>query len=582
MIGCLLIAVIELAGVTGADLRSRAFFDAHNVKVGDPLVLTVDFIGEADFSALHPPALSKAVDVGDWKVDDASAKTDTYRDARRLTYRVRPMREGVVWFPALEFSYVTEDGRRKTVKTNEIPVHAKRGADVVVEGMDEDFDAMPAPAELIVGLGRKPWGVRAEDLTEDELFAWRKACAAPSADAFAAFGFPEAKLNEARCALVAGEWSRALKILRALEWRTGQTEEIEQGIVAALAMRYGNPAVELPVWRQVLRPLLRFAWAGRVGIVLAVLIAAALLSRLFGRLVRAFAALAFVLAVVIPRGAGAQDVFEQMNRQMRMMEERMNRMTGGFGAFGGFGGERGPAVSVKASLGKSVASPVVGEEFEFLLSLEVPSRITLSNLKLTPSNGLGLKITGKVRNLPDGKAGPSNVVKRLAIPVRYDMPLKTSVSFVVEGMAEGMAKHVQRNVSFMYSRSFRTRAVPVELEIRPLPGDGQPADFAGIVSEGLRIHETCDILKVETNDVVCITYRMYQKNGLVPEGFLPPGAAFEMGRDAGGGRVDYRRFFVADGAVATPEISVSYYDPVTKTYRSVRTGGTRLTYVPPR
>lgn len=54
MLAAALLCVIELLGVSGGELRSRAFFDANNVKVGDPLVLTVDFIGDADFRALHP------------------------------------------------------------------------------------------------------------------------------------------------------------------------------------------------------------------------------------------------------------------------------------------------------------------------------------------------------------------------------------------------------------------------------------------------------------------------------------------------------------------------------------------------
>ena len=106
------LCAINLQGVTGSDLRARAFFDANNVKVGDPLVLTIDFLGKAEFKDLHPPALSRHVDRKDWKLDDVSAKTDTYRDARRLTYRIRPMREGVLWFPALEFDYVGDDGTR--------------------------------------------------------------------------------------------------------------------------------------------------------------------------------------------------------------------------------------------------------------------------------------------------------------------------------------------------------------------------------------------------------------------------------------------------------------------------------------
>ena len=144
-----LIAAIQLTGVTGRDLRARAFFDANNVKVGDPMILTVDFIGAAEFKDLHPPALARVVGRRDWKLDDASAKTDTFRDARRLTYRVRPMREGVLWFPALEFEYLGVDGETRTVRANAIPVHAKGGAQVVVEEMGEDADKMPTPPELI-------------------------------------------------------------------------------------------------------------------------------------------------------------------------------------------------------------------------------------------------------------------------------------------------------------------------------------------------------------------------------------------------------------------------------------------------
>ena len=73
----LFLAAIELAGVTGTDLRARAFFDCNNVKVGDPMTLTVDFIGNADFAALHPPRLSRALDGRVWKLDQASAKTET-------------------------------------------------------------------------------------------------------------------------------------------------------------------------------------------------------------------------------------------------------------------------------------------------------------------------------------------------------------------------------------------------------------------------------------------------------------------------------------------------------------------------
>ena len=579
--GCILLAVIELTGVAGGDLRARAFFDANNVKVGDPLVLTVDFIGDADFRSLHPPALAKSVSTRDWKVDDASAKTDTYRDARRLTYRVRPMREGVLWFPGLEFSYLGTDGSERMVRSNEIPVHAKRGAEVVVEGMGEDLNEMPRPAELVTELGSKPWGTDASAVGEDALFAWRKACTKPTADAFREFDFPEARLNEARCAILAGEWSRALSVLRALEWRIGQTPEVERDIVAALAVRYENPAVELPVWRQVLRPLLRYAWAGRLAVVAGVLAALAFAFWLFGRIVRALACLTLLAALLVPAQSRAEDVFEQMDRQIREMEERMRQMRAGFGGLGLFEKEEVEPVRVVASVSASKARPTVGESFEFIVSLDAPATVTLSNVRVSPSEAFGIKVTGKVRTLTDAKsANPSNVVKRLAIPVRYDVPFRGRVSFGVDGMAAGRVTRGGR-FSMSFSRSFHADAPAIALEIAPPPSAGRPDGYAGVVSEGLRIHELCDILTVETNDVVCITYRMYPTNGYVPRSYMPPGSAFELSRNENGSTIEYRRFFVADGAPKTPLVKVVYFDPRTQSYKTAAAGGTALKYKPP-
>ena len=567
----IVLCAIQLTGVTGSDLRARAFFDANNVKVGDPMVLTVDFLGAADFKDLHPPALSRFVARKDWKLDDISAKTDTFRDARRLTYRVRPMREGVLWFPSLEFQYTGPGGEKRLVRSNEIPVHAKGGAQVVVAEMGEDRNEMPKPP----GLETRA----ASALSDDESFAWRKALASPTADGFAAFDFPEAKMNEATCAIRSGNWARAMKIYRKLEWTTGQTPAMERGIVAALALRYDNPAVELPVWRQVLRPLLRFGWRGRVGLVVAGFAALALLFWLLGRGIRAVACVALAFGLCAP--ACAQGIFEQMEEQMNRMHRQMqNAFGGGLGFHFGEKEEREP-VRIRASVATDKKTLQVGDGFEFVFSIEAPRTASIGQVRLTPSESFGLVFTGPAQNLTDGvSANTNNVVKRLAVPARYDVPYRGSIVFAIEGMVTGRQSR-GRMFSFTYSNSFRCDTDPIRIEVKPLPTDRQPADFAGIISEGLRIHETCDILRVETNDVVTITYRMFP-NGYVPADFLPKGAAFEWTRqqDREGKirEIEYRRYFVADGAAATPLVDVSYYDPRTKAYRTAKTGGTPLKY----
>ena len=125
------LGLITLDGVTGGRLAARAEFDSNNVRLGDPMELAICFVsdGSADFSQIHPPEISSQVDSNLWRIDDASEKTETltqdYRDmwgqvfrreqGRKLIYRVRPLKEGVLEFPKLEFVWgeiiQDEDGK---------------------------------------------------------------------------------------------------------------------------------------------------------------------------------------------------------------------------------------------------------------------------------------------------------------------------------------------------------------------------------------------------------------------------------------------------------------------------------------
>ena len=622
MLNVLLLCAIELTGVTGNDLRARAFFDANNVKVGDPLVLTVDFLGEAEFRDLHPPALSKAVDRLDWKLDDASAKTDTFRDARRLTYRVRPMREGVLWFPALEFSYADASGAKRGVRSNAIPVHARGGAQVVVAGMEEDAEKLPSPPELVADIrfGRSPDAA----VTDDEMFAWNRALANPSADAFSAFDFPAARLNESSCAVREGNWARALGICRRLEWRIGQTPEVERVIVSALALRFDNPLVELPVWRQVLRPILKLNWAGRAGVVVGGLAALALVLWILGRIIRAVACIALV---ALPFSGAVGETIETVttNADGSVVHQKIVRggkggvsfqmttssSSGGGGValphglgsnpFGGdpFGGDpfdmfdnfdpfgrrrqrdRQQKVEIGIGLEPDKRSVSVGEDFNLVLSIELPRHVALTeNVRLSLGENDKLQQTGSGYVLrPEQSKNPTNIVNKLVFPMRAVVPFKGPLHYSVEGEFAARGGFSL----FKTAHPFASGQRIAPLEVLDLPDEGRPADFAGIVSEGLALVELPDLVKVGTNDVVTITYKMRPK-GYVPPRWQPPDVAFEWTRlnDASGrlSEIEYRRYFVADGSPATPKMSVSYYDPRTKQYKTVTAGGTRLVYVP--
>lgn len=572
----LLLGAIALDGVSGEQLTARASFDANNVRVGDPMMLTIDFVGTADFASLHPPALSKEVDRRTWKVDDFGAKTETYLNARRLVYMVRPMKEGLLEFPALEFTYAgpAEIGVAR-VRTPAIPVHAKAGTQAALAGLEEETEGLPMPDGILVGLDAGPWGTGSR-IGDDERFRWRRACADPKADAFAKFDFPEARLNEAACAVAEGSWARALRIYSSLEWRIGQTPAVERGIVAALARRDENPGAELPVWRQALRPVLRFAWPGRVLAVLAAFAAVALVFWLCGRAVRAFAALAFALMCL---SAPAQSMFDSIDQMIREQQERMSQMMNSMGmGFGGTGmsinGRQQKPVEVKASVRTSKADIQVGETFEFIVALETPRSATIGQVRLNPSEMFGMVLMGKVEQLADGaSSNPSNIVRRMAVPVRYDIPFKGPMSFTVEGMVT--ARQGTGGISFTFSQSFSASTEPIQVEIRPLPTDGQPADFSGAVGNAFSIRQSIDRNRVETNDVVSVSLTVDYM------GYVPMGAFDgEVERRAGTpSRILMRRYFVADGSPKVPDQSIVFYDTEKRSYRRLTAPGPALVYV---
>ncbi len=579
----LFFAAIPLAGVTGEFLRTRAFFDANNVKVGDPLILTIDFVGVADFASLHPPVLSKFISRTDWKLDDTSAKTDTYQDpyfrtvGRRLTYRVRPMRDGVLYFPALDFTYLDVTGGTRTVTSNPIPVHAKKSSDVVVAGMSQqDGTRLPSPPPLITDL----------TTTDPDLeFAWRKACTSPSTSAFATFNFPAAKLNEARLSILAGDWRHALKIYSRLEWQIGQTPEIERGIIAALAVRYTNPFAELPVWRQVGRPILRYAWLGRVIILLAALFILAILYLLLRRALRTLAVLAMICTFSLPSQAQSFDPFKEMDEMIKQARHQMQQaFGGGINVSMNFGNEESMSfTNLVTTVQSSKQDLQVGENFELVFSLEIPKNVSIFDWSYQPLVKIPFLHFGRASALTNGiPANPSNVVKRFSIPLRVDAPFNDEIRFVSQASLQYRIERKIGNSNFVSTqlRTVRIPVTPISLAITPLPTDNQPADFSGIVASNFQLTEKLDLSEVETNDVVSIYYRL-RSDGYVPSNWTPPEIAYEDSRTADGQGIRWRRYFVTSGEAATPTFSVCWYDPEKKEYRCQTVGATPLIYHPP-
>jgi len=560
-----LFSAIVLDGATGQRLSSRASFDANNVRVGDPLTLTVDFIGNAEFQDIHPPALSREVDRKIWKVDDASAKTDTGEFSRSLVYRVRPLCEGLHYFPALEFEYSGLSGEKQTCFTRPIPLHVKPGVQAALAGLDESNDGLPMPDGILID-------VKSVKLSDDEIFAWRKACGRPLAKTFAKFDFPEARLNEAACHVIDGNWAKAMKIYSSLEWQTGQTPTIERGIVAALARKHSNPSQDLPAWRQVLRPVLRHAWPVRAAIFLSILVGAFALYFATGRLIRIFAALSILLLWAAP--VSAQSMFDEIERMHQQMMERMNSMmnfSAGPGMTMTINGQPQEPVAVEANVSLSTNDVRVGETFRFIVEIESPRAVTLDQIRFTPSEMFGMVAMGKVENLADGKsANPSNRVRRISVPVRYDVPFNGEMTFRVDGMVT--SRRQDGRSSFSFSQSFAAISPPVQVEIKPLPSDGQPDDFFGIIGSGMRLIANADRTTVETNDVVRLTCTLEYESG-----YVPPKAIDDIILKRPG-RVVWQKYFVADGAGEIVPDSIVCYDTAKRGYERISARPVKLSY----
>jgi len=305
------------------------------------------------------------------------------------------------------------------------------------------------------------------------------------------------------------------------------------------------------------RPVLMYAWAGRVGILLGGLAAVVLLFWLIGRIIRALACIAVIVSVLLlPQTAGAQGFF--------------NFNFGGFGEM-----EQVKPAEVKVTVTTDRKNLQVGDSFKFVLALESPKDVTLENLNLRLSETFGMQTVGKVTMLSDTKSpsNPSNMVRWLSVPVRYDIPFKGRLSFTVEGMQTRVIR--RRNFSSSSSTSFSSTSPAIAIDIRPLPSAGQPADFTGIVAEKLTYAETPDVTLVNSNDVIVISCVM-MCDGYVPPEYALPGAAYEWQR--GRNSVEWKKYFVADGAKELPRTEISYYDPKSKTYKRAQSAPRAIRY----
>ena len=406
----------------------RAYFDSHNVTVGDPMQLTVDVVDDPTFELEQQDG---------WKIYPGTH------------YRVRPLKAGLRYFKVGQFK---------------LPVHVREG-----EGVDINLDV--------------------ED--HAKFPDW------PKLDDF--------DLNRA---FYSGNYTNAWTLLSTRAWMEGQTPELEQAMVAVRSRMLGNPYAELPAWRLLGRPLLKYPMkkqAAVVGVSLLVLVVGLFL---IGKGVNRFAAVALI------------------------------------------------------TLSVNKPELTVGDPFEFIIDYSAVSNLQVQ--AVTPSNLTGLSYTGKAMMRPN----------QIVIPARFDAPIQDDHFTVrIDGMVTERQEVNQIGFHFVStsSHSISQDSAPMKLVVKPLATDNQPEDFSGIIADNLRLMEIPDLLNCETNDVITIQYRLIGAM-YIPDSFVPQGAMYRWNKD------EYRGYFVADGAKKTPESSICYYSPKTKSYKRTTSPGSAIKY----
>lgn len=324
-----------------------------------------------------------------------------------------------------------------------------------------------------------------------------------------------------------------------------------------------------------MRPVLRHSWKGRtlyaVGALLSIGVVFILL-RVILRLIVCFA-----VALVFSQSAFALNPFAEMERMREEMMREMNSMKSLSFSGGGISVNNvemsQPKITAKVTADKTRLT--VGETFNLIVSLDVPKDCTLSEIRINTSRRLGLTGVGKSENLPDEPGSSDDrVVKRMSIPLRYDIPFKEDVYFYVVGMCERVIR--KGNYWSSFSSNFSENAGFLKIEVKNLDGVETPDDYNGCVGEGFTAFQRLNVREVETNDVVSAIVTVRGEGAFIPDNAF----ASQIGRD--GNSVVFKRLFRADGENKTPDISFSYYNPSKMDFERVTAKGVALKYIIPK
>jgi len=126
-----------------------------------------------------------------------------------------------------------------------------------------------------------------------------------------------------------------------------------------------------------------------------------------------------------------------------------------------------PPVDVKVNVSISKSAFLVDENVDLVLELDAAETTKFQQIIIAPTSlsTNDMVVCGeKSELLPDlASSNPSNVIRRIKVPIQFNRPFRGDIVFTVNGMAQCRVDAV------MWGRSFSTNATLIGVEIRPKP-----------------------------------------------------------------------------------------------------------------
>ncbi len=246
-------------------------------------------------------------------------------------------------------------------------------------------------------------------------------------------------------------------------------------------------------------------------------------------------------------------------------------------------------------------NPFVHQQIVYVFRFFQRARAVEANWDPPSFQGFWVEDLGKERNyeiILEGQKYAVTEIKKALFPIsegRVEIPESLLVCKVVtrnrrsQRQGRGFEDHFFSTPFFGTGRG-RTvtknlHAKPIQITVRPLPGQGRPDEFSGLVGS-FRMQASVGDMKLKTGDSTTLTVTVTGEGNLRDLVTLPPEEipgfkiypdkpSFEL--STLGDRVDSTRVFkkalvpLEEGTLEVPGLEVSYFDPSKGEYQVART-----------